>query len=68
MLLLQNGDLLPRPWQRLVAVTFLYDMYRGDTLATNPFAPVFIHLLVSRYMLPVTYRNEQYWEVKLYLK
>ncbi|XP_054277880.1 CCR4-NOT transcription complex subunit 11 [Macrosteles quadrilineatus] len=45
VLLLQNGDLLPRPWQRLAAITFLYDMYRGEVLASSPFAPVFVHLL-----------------------
>lgn len=43
--LLQNKELIPHPTQRLVCIFLLYDMYRSDTVATNPFAPVFIHLL-----------------------
>jgi len=43
--LLQQQDLLPKPPQRLAAVTFLYDMYKSDPVSSNPFAPVFIHLL-----------------------
>lgn len=45
ILLLQQNDVLPKPWQRLVAITFLYEMYRGEPGATNPFSPVFVHLL-----------------------
>jgi len=43
--LLQQPDLLPRPAQRLACVTFLYDMYKSELVSSNPFAPVFIHLL-----------------------
>jgi len=43
--LLQQPDLLPKPSQRLAVITFLYDMYKADHVSTNPFAPVFIHLL-----------------------
>eukprot|EP00092_Neocalanus_flemingeri_P017345 GFUD01018760.1.p1 GENE.GFUD01018760.1~~GFUD01018760.1.p1 ORF type:complete len:458 (-),score=135.45 GFUD01018760.1:108-1481(-) len=43
--LLQQPDLLPKPSQRLTVITFLYDMYKADHVSTNPFAPVFIHLL-----------------------
>lgn len=43
--LLQQPDLLPKPAQRLVVITFLYDMYKSEHVSSNPFAPVFIHLL-----------------------
>jgi len=43
--LLQQPDLLPKASQRLAVITFLYDMYKADHVSTNPFAPVFIHLL-----------------------
>ena len=43
--LLQQPDLLLGPSQRLAAISFLYDMYKHDTVANNPFAPVFIQLL-----------------------
>lgn len=44
-LLLQQADLLPKASQRLVAIVLLYELYRGDPIATNPFCPVFIQLL-----------------------
>jgi hypothetical protein len=47
ILLLQQSDLLPKPTQRLAAITLLHDLYRGESMAVNPFATVFIHLLVS---------------------
>lgn len=45
-MLLQH-NLLSEPEQRLAAITLLYELYRGEPLATTPFAGVFIHLLVS---------------------
>ena len=45
MTLLQHADLLPKPAQKLTAITFLYDMYKSDHVSMNPFAPVFIHML-----------------------
>jgi len=43
--LLQQSELLPKPAQKLAAITFLYDMYKSEHVSINPFAPVFIHLL-----------------------
>lgn len=48
ILLLQQTDLLPKPTQRLAAITLLHDLYRGESVAMNPFATVFIHLLVRQ--------------------
>lgn len=45
VLLLQNQDQLPGPHQRLAAIYLLYDMYKSDPTASNPFAGVFVHLL-----------------------
>jgi len=46
-LLLQNRDILPHPTQKLAAIFLLYEMYKVDQpIAANPFASVFVHLLV----------------------
>lgn len=46
MIMLLQHNLLPEPEQRLAAITLLYELYRGESLANTPFANVFIHLLV----------------------
>jgi hypothetical protein len=43
--ILQNKDLLIHSSQRIVCIYFLYDMYRSDPIASNPFACVFISLV-----------------------
>lgn len=42
--LLKENDLIPKPTQHLVAIFLLYEMYRGETMAQNPFAHVFVKL------------------------
>ena len=41
----QQLDLLLGPSQRLAAISFLYDMYKHNSVSNNPFSPVFIQLL-----------------------
>lgn len=47
LLHLQHIDLLPKhvQVQRVIALTMLYDLYRGEPLASTPFASVFVQVL-----------------------
>ncbi|XP_012277507.1 CCR4-NOT transcription complex subunit 11 [Orussus abietinus] len=45
LLLLQNIDLLPNHVQRIMAVALLFDLYKGESLASTPFATVFVQIL-----------------------
>lgn len=44
-LLIQQSDLISGPCQRIVALYFLYEMYRTESIHMNPFISIFVHLL-----------------------
>uniref|UniRef100_A0A6M2CZP1 CCR4-NOT transcription complex subunit 11 n=1 Tax=Rhipicephalus microplus TaxID=6941 RepID=A0A6M2CZP1_RHIMP len=44
-LLIQQSDLISGPCQRMVALYFLYEMYRTESIHMNPFISIFVHLL-----------------------
>ncbi|KAH9366043.1 hypothetical protein HPB48_020915 [Haemaphysalis longicornis] len=46
VLLIRQSELLTGPCQRIVALYFLYDMYRTESIHMNPFISVFVHLLL----------------------
>ncbi|KAH6944697.1 hypothetical protein HPB50_004548 [Hyalomma asiaticum] len=46
-MLIQQSDLISGPCQRMVALYFLYEMYRTESIHMNPFISIFVHLLVS---------------------
>jgi len=48
LLLLQQVDLLPKHIQRIIALTLLFDLYKGEPLASSPFAIVFAQALKSQ--------------------
>lgn len=45
LLQLQHIDLLPKHVQRVIALTLLFDLYKGEPLASTPFASVFVQVL-----------------------
>lgn len=45
-MLIQHSDFLLNQSQKFAAIILCYELYRNEPIATNPLAPVFMHLLV----------------------
>ena len=45
--MLQNPDLLSHQYQRISIFVLLFEMYKTQPFAKNPFAPVFLEVFVS---------------------
>jgi len=45
-MLIQHSDFLLNQTQKFAAIILCYELYRNEPIATNPLAPVFMHLLV----------------------
>ena len=48
--LLLQPDMLPLPQQRVVATAILYFLYKNEPIKRNPFANVFLHIMVSPFL------------------
>lgn len=46
LMLIQHSDFLLNQTQKFAAIILCYELYRNEPIATNPLAPVFMHLLV----------------------
>ncbi len=46
--LLQHHDLIPKHSQKLSCLFLLYELYRHDHVANNPFVAIFIQILVRK--------------------
>lgn len=53
LVMLLQQDFLKTSEQRLVAITLLHELYRGEVLRNTPFANVFVHLLVDALLVYV---------------
>eukprot|EP00123_Amoebidium_parasiticum_P016204 comp23332_c0_seq1/m.38446 comp23332_c0_seq1/g.38446 ORF comp23332_c0_seq1/g.38446 comp23332_c0_seq1/m.38446 type:complete len:437 (-) comp23332_c0_seq1:202-1512(-) len=49
--LLDDQTLLTSPWQRILALYMLYDMYKGEPIGANPFLPIFVKVAESGTLL-----------------
>jgi len=47
LMMLQQPDFLPDHNQRVSVIFLLFEMYRSQPIAKNPFAPLFVHLLTE---------------------
>jgi len=45
-MLIQHSDFLLNQTQKFAAIILCYELYRNEPIATNPLAPIFMHLLV----------------------
>lgn len=54
LMLIQHSDFLLNQTQKFAAIILCYELYRNEPIATNPLAPVFMHLLVRVFFVVVT--------------
>lgn len=45
LMLIQHSDFLLNQTQKFAAIILCYELYRNEPIATNPLAPIFMHLL-----------------------
>ena len=56
----QHPDLLPDPGQRISVLFLLFEMYRSQPIAKNPFAPLFLQLMSEKPIVEISKQEKMF--------